>query len=137
MTPTPARSRVAREETGFTLVELLMVITILGILLAISVPAYLGLQDRANRSSAETAVRSLVADVELYFSDHGTFSGISIGDLKSEYDASIDTTSVFVTSEQAGDSFMMCSKVGQFFGFKEGPAAFTTSATTAPADCTL
>src|SRR5207245_6438158 len=46
------RPRLGRDEQGFTRIELLVVIIILGILLAIAVPSYLSFKDRANTSTA-------------------------------------------------------------------------------------
>src|SRR3954454_11765177 len=67
------RQRLAREE-GFTLLDLLIVIVIIGILLAIAIPSYLGFRDRANKSSATSDVRSAVPSAEAYFSDYGDYA---------------------------------------------------------------
>jgi type IV pilus assembly protein PilA len=47
-------------EDGFTMVELLMVLTIVGILLAIAVPTFLGTRRGANDRAAQTVVRNLL-----------------------------------------------------------------------------
>jgi type IV pilus assembly protein PilA len=49
-----------QESPGFTMVELLMVVTIIGVLIAIAVPTFLGSRDGANDRAAQTVVRHLL-----------------------------------------------------------------------------
>jgi len=80
-----------RSEKGFTLIELLVVMIILAILTAIAIPSYLSFKDRANKSAAQADVRSIVPDIEAFYSDHGTYSLMNVGWLKTAYDQAINT----------------------------------------------
>jgi prepilin-type N-terminal cleavage/methylation domain-containing protein len=62
--------RLVREESGMTLIELLIVSAILGILTSIATPSYLGLRDNANKAAASANVYAIVPDVEWYAFDN-------------------------------------------------------------------
>jgi type IV pilus assembly protein PilA len=80
-----------RSEKGFTLIELLVVMIILAILMAVAIPSYLSFRDRANKSAAGADLRAAIPSVEAFFSDNGTYSGMTVGFLQTAYDQSIDT----------------------------------------------
>jgi type IV pilus assembly protein PilA len=60
------KTRLASEQ-GFTLIELLVVMIILGILVAIAVPAYLSFTSKAKTAAAESNVRSAIPAAESYY----------------------------------------------------------------------
>lgn len=69
------RSMTRREE-GFTLIELMVVILIIGILMAIAIPSFLAVRNRGFASAAKAARSSAIKAMELYAVDNnGSYAG--------------------------------------------------------------
>jgi type IV pilus assembly protein PilA len=81
------RQRLARDE-GLTLIELLVVPIIIGVLLAIAIPSYLGFQKKAQQTAAASDVREAISDAEAYYSDNNTYATVSIANLQT-YDSGL------------------------------------------------
>jgi prepilin-type N-terminal cleavage/methylation domain-containing protein len=62
-----------KNEKGFTLIELIVVIVIIGILAAIAIPRFMGAQDRARIGAAEADVTKLRQAAALFEIDHATY----------------------------------------------------------------
>jgi len=58
---------------GFTIVELLIVIVVIGILAAISVIAYNGIQANARFSAYKSDIQSINRAIQLYHADNGVY----------------------------------------------------------------
>lgn len=58
---------------GFTIVELLIVITVIAILATITVVTYNGIQDRARNASTMTTIDQLKDQIELHYAQTGAF----------------------------------------------------------------
>lgn len=67
------------KQKGFTIVELLIVIVVIGILAAIVIVAYNGVQGKARDSARIAKVKSIAKAIELYYVDNGTYPQILDG----------------------------------------------------------
>lgn len=59
------------EDRGFTMIELLVVVVIIGVLVAIAVPVYLNYRKGALNKSAASDVRGAITAIEQFYTDNG------------------------------------------------------------------
>ena len=73
-----------KENNGFTLIELMTVVVILGILVAIAVPNYLAAQERAKVANVKVNMKTMQLVIETYGTDYRGAYPVNITDLRTE-----------------------------------------------------
>lgn len=68
-----------RKQKGFTIVELLIVIVVIGILAAIVIVAYSGVQTRANNATRYSELKTWRKQFELYYAQYGSYPAVADG----------------------------------------------------------
>lgn len=64
---------MAKSKSGFTIIELVIVIVIIGILATITLVAYNGTQARGRDTRRRTDINNMVKALELYYADNGSY----------------------------------------------------------------
>ena len=66
-------------QRGFTLIELVVVLAILGILIALAVPRYLGARRSALISEGDNTIQEMKTMAWAYYQQYGTWVGLTAG----------------------------------------------------------
>ena len=93
------RTKIGRGDRGFTLVELLIVVAIIGILAAIAIPQFSVYRTRSYNATALSDLRNVRTSEENLFADNGSYAPatLSPGNLLLTFDGS--TVGTFAVSK--------------------------------------
>jgi type IV pilus assembly protein PilA len=135
-----------REEGGFTLIELMVVVLIIAILIAIAIPTFLGARRRAQDKQAQSNLRNALTAEKTYYVDTQAFTNVAadLTAIESSLDFGTDNGWVrgaLVEELDAAGNWVVLrseSRSGTFFCIQDiatGATAGTYYANAAAADC--
>ncbi len=75
-------AKALKKKDGFTLVELMVVVVIIGILAAIAVPQFTGMKEKAENAAEEANLRIIDSAIEMYYAENGDWPNDLTSDLE-------------------------------------------------------
>jgi type IV pilus assembly protein PilA len=130
--------REMKDQDGFTLIELMVVVLIIAILIAIAIPTFLGLRERAQNRAATSDVRNALTAAKAFYTDGDTFVGFDAvdgediepsltwadgGGSKTTVGINAVTATTVVLTKQSESDDWFCGMDNAGAGSVHGPAA--------------
>jgi type IV pilus assembly protein PilA len=122
-----------KAQDGFTLIELVVVIMIIGILAGIALPAFLGQRSKGQDADAKSNVRSMIAQMESCYTEQDEYNpcplpdtGLDVGTNPGQVEATPSGGTYFVMAHSKSGNTFTAEKL------PDGTVLRTCDATAAP-----
>ena len=127
-------------EKGFTIVELLIVIVVIGILAALVLNTFSGVQRRARDTERQTDTNSMATQLEVYYNDNGGYpilatsstNGIANDTWVTANLKGIDLNSLRTPGASANNMTATATPTAAQYGYETFASDGTTACATAP-----
>ena len=93
---------MGKQAAGFTLIEMLIVVVIIGLLAAIALPKLMFTKDKAAVAGMKSDLRNLATAEEAYWNDNKTYYGVAVPSAQLIYSPTPTTTITITQATDAG-----------------------------------
>lgn len=130
-----------KRDQGFTIVELLIVIVVIGILALLVITTYSGIQQKARNSKRQTDIQSIQTHLEAFFSQNGYYpsltdmKGTAAGGWVETNLKGFDKNALIDPSAPNNDDQMVADPVAKHYAYHVTQSDGTTSCETDHTTC--
>jgi type IV pilus assembly protein PilA len=90
------------DQKGFTLIERMIIIAIIGILAAIAIPQFTAYRIRGNNTTAKSELKSVYTLCAAYFTNAPDAAGCTVAEIATVFPPSNDVTITMINNSQTG-----------------------------------